>query len=486
MFSIKFYCDEIVGYSHLNLDGSICLHPKPEENLKVKIRSEFNLLKIWIKDYYIEQKSDPHYGYLLINSTVHACMMFEERISVLDKNSHGEFQYIDFYRRDIAKDLTYQQFIAINLGGRNLNWSEEIRNQENRFRGVWVYIENEPVKIRREPGMNWKDIEKHFSKENVLYLLGIANSLMEENKLIDPSIDYFFMMLGYRIPGDRGDEVHWELIKINYSSIPFSFKGGSNEEEIEFCDAPIQWAKTVNCSYERFFGRGQLHSEIADKNILVIGIGAIGSALSKHLVRGGSKKITLVDYDIVEAGNICRSEYDLHHINEYKAISLSKELRSISPHVSVNCIGEIDKTLPGAPNFYKIKSFLNDFDLIFDCSTDMELSYMFDRMEPKSRIVNLSVTDKAKDLVCVIGGYNVTDQKAIIFTKVSPITHPPNYYPGSGCQYPTFQASYTDINSLVSFAVRQINFGFIKENLQSFVISTSDEDALLKLSFHVY
>lgn len=277
-------------------------------------------------------------------------------------------------------------------------------------------------------------------------------------------------MLGYKIPNATGYEIHWELIKVLFDKIPIISKKEQGKWYAKsFTNEEILWSKTSNCSYDRFFGRGKLTNILTESNILIVGIGAIGGSVLKHLVRGGCKYITIVDFDEIESGNICRSEYKLNQINDLKISAIRVEMWSISPFVEISCETHIEKVLPGTNKFIEIKKSLIGFDFIFDCSTDMEMAYMFDRMELKSKVINLSITDKAEHLACIVGGYNVTDQKAKIFSILTP-PQVISYYPGTGCQYPTFQASYTDINSLLSFTMKQINFKIENNCLNSFVV----------------
>ena len=137
----------------------------------------------------------------------------------------------------------------------------------------------------------------------------------------------------------------------------------------------LLWQKTENCSYERFFGRGKLSEHLTEKNILIIGVGAIGSSLAKTLTRCGCKKLTIVDYDIIESGNICRSEYSINSISLPKVAILYHDLIAISPYVSIEMKQALDKALPNMPNFLDTKNTLASYDLIFDCSTDNEMAF---------------------------------------------------------------------------------------------------------------
>ena len=57
----------------------------------------------------------------------------------------------------------------------------------------------------------------------------------------------------------------------------------------DFRQGQIQWAETVDISYKYFFGRGAMPIELANKKMLIMGVGAIGSILAETLTRCGAK-----------------------------------------------------------------------------------------------------------------------------------------------------------------------------------------------------
>lgn len=52
---------------------------------------------------------------------------------------------------------------------------------------------------------------------------------------------------------------------------------------------------------------------LATRHVLVLGVGAIGSSVAEHLARAGVGRLTLVDRDIVEPGNLVRHAAELRH-----------------------------------------------------------------------------------------------------------------------------------------------------------------------------
>lgn len=478
--SIRFCCEDIEGYLHQNLDGTICLHPDADDNVERKFRSEIELLGKWMKDYYINQKQDDAYGYLLINYSVNASMMFSDDSQIPPKGTYGKFEYFPFDKRPLNGQNELEQYIALTIGGHRIIWSNTLQKVNKFLIGAWFFIENEPITRNRCVMKQWSEMEHLFSSDALDYLYKSSKEIYDHNTMHSTDVDYFFIMLGYKIPSQSGYEAHWELIKVHFANLPTTAAKLSGKWKASgLKNMPIEWGRTVNGSYARFFGRGALCDKITSSKVLVVGVGALGSSLINHLVRGGCRTITIVDFDEVEVGNICRSTYRLNQIYDLKVWALCREMITISPYVDILPLTTIEKTIPGSPMFDEIRNSMNDFDYIFDCSTDMEISYMFDRMELNSKIINVSITNHATAMVCIVGGFNISEHKHQIFKKIDPNSQLPTFYPGTGCQYPTFEASFTDINALLGFTIKRINYMIENNRLSSFVVQFEEIQEML-------
>lgn len=226
-----------------------------------------------------------------------------------------------------------------------------------------------------------------------------------------------------------------------------------------FTKTLIEWASTYNCSYDYFFGRGSLPSSIANKKILIIGIGAIGSIVAKTLTRCGAKFIDLYDVDLKEPGNICRSEYDFLSGVSDKTHELSSILQSISPFIKCEIPAKafdtwIKLTMDNKEAKKTVQDVLVRYDIIFDCSTDDGMMYALDNLSLKAKLINLSISNHANELVCAMG-YNITETVKFIFGKLVDSDTTDMFNP-TGCWSPTFKASYNDIASKLQLALKHI------------------------------
>ena len=75
---------------------------------------------------------------------------------------------------------------------------------------------------------------------------------------------------------------------------------------------------------------------IQEKNVLVLGVGGVGSYAVEALVRSGIENITIVDNDIIDISNLNRQLMTYHsNIGENKVDVLEKRIKDINPKCNV-------------------------------------------------------------------------------------------------------------------------------------------------------
>jgi molybdopterin/thiamine biosynthesis adenylyltransferase len=77
------------------------------------------------------------------------------------------------------------------------------------------------------------------------------------------------------------------------------------------------------------------NSVIQGKIVTIIGLGSGGSKFAEMGARCGIENFILIDHDIVETSNICRSDYTCFDIGLYKTEALSRKLLSINPNINI-------------------------------------------------------------------------------------------------------------------------------------------------------
>ncbi|MFE3573183.1 thiazole biosynthesis adenylyltransferase ThiF [Lysinibacillus sp. NPDC059133] len=138
------------------------------------------------------------------------------------------------------------------------------------------------------------------------------------------------------------------------------------------------------------YSRQQLFSPIGEngqlllkqKHVLMIGVGALGSASAEALVRAGIGKLTIIDRDYVEWSNLQRQQlYTEQDAQEKvpKVIAAKKRLQSINSEV------EINEYIVDACTEQLI-SLLEDVDMMVDATDNFDIRFMMNDLAQKYQI----------------------------------------------------------------------------------------------------
>ena len=487
--SISFYNKDLIELNHVMESGSICIHTSHHTNLKQKILIDFDSLKQWIKKYYINKDNDLKYEHIVVEEYLLNDSYYSYIFTDVDYTfTKGEFGEVEI---SPLLDTTYKNKHMQNhiiTGFRNsyksiINcmWSQDYQNSDKAYLGLFYFMKEAPVKHNRFILKDWNDFSKLLSIDFLNYLHNYEkrNIAKYKNTVIPIFIGYKTIDI----------EVHWQVALIEIGSFPIEgvaekvlgIKTGKWNTHLIKSD--IKWALTRNSSYKYFFGRGSLNKDITDKKILIIGLGAIGSMLAKTLTNTGCKYIDIADYDIKEPENVCRSEYQFQFGLGDKVMEMKRILTAISPFIEIEIFKNeyfesMIKTFHKDKEIKKIfTSSLNQYDIIFDCTTDNDLMYILDNLKLNCTVINISMTNHAQALVCAFYP-NIYHFVSAQFQDVLE-NDLVNLYEPTGCWSPTFKASYNDINLLVQLAIKHINNLFRYGNQKNnFIIQDNVEKSL--------
>lgn len=121
---------------------------------------------------------------------------------------------------------------------------------------------------------------------------------------------------------------------------------------------------------------------MANKHVLIIGAGALGTGSSEALVRAGVGKITIVDRDYVEWSNLQRQQLYVEADAENripKAFAAEKRLKQINSTVIVHA-----HILDVTPQVFE--SLIVGVDLILDATDNFDIRMMINDMSQKHAI----------------------------------------------------------------------------------------------------
>lgn len=480
--SIKFINKEYLSYAHVMENGIVCIHTSHEVDLKKKLVIDFYALQDWIEIYYINQKKNTHYEHLIMPQCTYKeelfAFMFAEVDYTFTKNQYGSVQ-LALLSKGTIKGRNVNNYLTqhfLDPKGKALvscTWSQFYKSVPPAVYGLFVFVENPPAKHNRFLFKDWNDFEAIFEQEFLEFLHHCEQNYIKQKRKGQAVPLY----IGYRI-SDK--EIHWQVALLEIGDFPIVGVKEGKQWSTALTEGKITWGNSRNVSYPYFFGRGAFSQSITSKKVLIIGTGAIGSMVAETLTRGGCKRIDLSDYDVKEPGNVCRSVFHFATGITEKVEELSILLTHISPFLDVNTVNQSYFELLSKDLFKdstakeELTIFLNGYDLIFDCSTDNDLMYTLNQLELKNDLINLSITNHAKELVCAFYP-NVYHFVVSQFTEVLKQDTVDLYNP-TGCWSPTFKASYNDISVLVQYALKHINLmyeGNLSKN--NFVIETDSE-----------
>ncbi|MBI2663775.1 ThiF family adenylyltransferase [Candidatus Woesearchaeota archaeon] len=109
-----------------------------------------------------------------------------------------------------------------------------------------------------------------------------------------------------------------------------------------------------------------------DKSVVVVGAGAIGTAVLQHL-SGSIREITVIDRDFVEEGNLSRQRlYTREDVGMPKAAAAKKHLQSIKKAV----VADLDRN----------NADLLNADLVLDCTDNFDARFLINDYCRKNNI----------------------------------------------------------------------------------------------------
>ncbi len=107
-------------------------------------------------------------------------------------------------------------------------------------------------------------------------------------------------------------------------------------------------------------------NKLISANIIVFGVGGVGSAVANFLVRSGVQNLSVVDYDTIDTTNINRQLVaNLNNVGKLKVDEIKKQLKSLNKNLKI-------KTFP-IKYGSETKNLINlqNYDYVVDCIDDL-------------------------------------------------------------------------------------------------------------------
>ena len=359
-----------------------------------------------------------------------------------------------------------------SLQGSNLlipEWGSLNKAIGNKITGLWLRI---PSTLALQPWQapyTWGELREVCNSQGI-DLDRQLRTLLRANKNTGGQI----LLVGFPVPeriGQLPKQIHWQALKLPLSlyGVKNPVRGFRQTEEYFWKfnrernfrnETPIYWIESSNWAAAELSSRGALPKELSSKKILVLGAGALGSAIAELLARAGAYRMLILDEDKLEAGNLVRHTLTLEELYTNKAVSISTRLNNVSPHADVKA-----QACHFPPSDGSTLVEIGQCQIVIDCTASDEVLYQLEKFEWGSDrlFISISFGLGARRLFCLSS-----------FGSTFPLNHFRNLITpwlqrefdengdaempreGIGCWNPVFPARSDDVWMLAAVAVKYI------------------------------
>lgn len=345
-----------------------------------------------------------------------------------------------------------------------LEWLKDIASQ-NGPRLAWLRLDQEPVLTPWQTPTTWGEFRKACQNQGI----NLDTLLKELVSTFTGNIN--ILLVGFPIPervGQPHTRIHWFALKAPpaITKQQGGFRSNTTGRWQEYKtnrihDAvPLRWIKTENWQHDEITSRGQIPADLTQQNLLIIGAGALGSAIAEMLVRAGVTNLTVMDHDQMVAGNLVRHTLLSTDIGAKKATALAARLNAASISAKVTSMAT---EFPPEEDINT--AFIQGCSVILDCTGDDATANclsIFPWGSAKT-FISLSVGVHAQRLFCFAARsdtfpFNEFRDKLQPWLHDEAKTFDIDQFPreGIGCFHPLNPARIDDLWMMSTSAVRLI------------------------------
>lgn len=242
--------------------------------------------------------------------------------------------------------------------------------------GTWALVEEPPLQPPWEAPETWQDLDNLLDETTF-----DAFELRAKIKPILNEEDPMILLIGFPIPETIGGEpvlVRWQPIEILEFEDPSDVghrptpTGQRRAERITKGRKQIRWLDADNWAHEQLARRGHLDKWLLNRNVLLIGAGALGSTVAECLVRAGCQQITIIDDESCEIGNLARHTLSLDDVGRNKASAVASRLQRLSPNVRAV---DVDTAFPPSG---EMPDVIDEAEVVIDCTASRAVRQALD------------------------------------------------------------------------------------------------------------
>lgn len=261
-----------------------------------------------------------------------------------------QFGLVEFVRlSDNPEILAARRFRSVDGWERRLvSWGAAVTELEDRSRkpvlGAWILLGQVPVTPPWGAPVTWGDLAVATGQQG----LRLFEELQSLARFFRDGLPHV-VLLGFPIPrlvGEAPLQIHWQGLQLPVLSSGTKTARGfrANEggywqrdrHELLRDTSEITWLQSENWDLAEVSTRGQLPESTKGTPTVLLGVGAVGSAVSEMLVRGGVRGLTVIDGDRVHMGNLVRHSLRLSDVGSLKATALAAHLNGCHPWADVH------------------------------------------------------------------------------------------------------------------------------------------------------
>lgn len=348
-------------------------------------------------------------------------------------------------------------------------WGKAMTNlSDEPVKGIWFRLKDIPVLKPWQAPSTWSELRKVGWEQGIK----IDELVKATAKFIRDGKSHI-ALIGFPIPAEVGGspyQMHWQALQLPVLSEGIKTAKGfrTNEDgywrrdrtEVLHENTTLLWANSENWHIDQISTRGRLSEVLTSKKILLLGAGAVGSAVAELLSRGNTQKITVVDSDKLEVGNLTRHTLDREYLKVSKAVGVANRLNLASPHATIDAINRNFPLIEEAEKLY-----IQQFEIILDCTGDDAVLHHLERFawEDAKVFISISLGMGGKRLFCFVA-YGSSFPHAIFRNMLNPWLYKEVHEyanqqlprEGIGCWHPVFPARSDDIWMMVGVAVKHI------------------------------
>jgi hypothetical protein len=332
--------------------------------------------------------------------------------------------------------------------------------------GAWIRLNAVPTVDPWKGPATWGELREACKGQGLSLdrmLRNVSGHLRDGNRHV--------VLLGFPIPDKVGEDarrMHWQAMLLPVLSKGQQTAPGFRANETGYRrrdrskvlidPGPVDWLPSENWHREDVSTRGKVPVTLASEEFLILGAGAVGSAIGELLARSGVDRITFMDGDRMEVGNLVRHTLGLGEMHAQKAEALAARLNFASPHARVD---SISGRFP--PASAEDRERVTRCGVVLDCTGDDAVLRQLERFpwEDEKLFVSASLGFAARRLFCfvAVGPSFPTEEyreKVRPWLREEALLYDEDELPreGAGCWHPVFPARIDDVWMMATAAVK--------------------------------